>query len=913
MTDDADMDCEWMDELYKYDQPLPCAIDTLSAMDVGRVHVISLGCFCGVKLSIQRLGLGAQHLPFDWIRTRIGAVTRFLQTDFEGFFDTDAPVDVPNTGGKISFRSRNHSFWHDDIRELRVREKLLRRVARLKALGAEPTVDDHQAPTLLFVRALATTGEIAHVNELLEELVKQFGSTGTKVFLLAIVGYQSKLSGPYMIDSSPGLLLYCASKSIHETGSEFPYCDCIQWAMRHIQAHDCQKRLTETSHKLTDIMDLLTSPLLESTRWGLDGWCGRRSFSLTSMMNSVPQTESTLISQEPRILSQRDLLARDEIDELMTLAAGRWTSLGGARMEVTLAFAETIPVAAIEDRLSALLGSSLPHLGKLVLVRHTGHELANACSASSSTEKGMTVFVPLLLPRAGVDVCFPVSRLHIQLTAGGALAWPGTLSPDEVCLQMCADDKAVGEMLWLECFVGVSPQRPQPEVVHYTQIDSRNLLAGVSTASPFARGKPPLVRFAVSVDPSIQVIPDFLSSEDCDHLMSLSCGCWSRSRVTTTTTVYLDEAEKHKVEEVNEHGANDIRTSQSFQLRAAQTGIVASIEHRLAAASGHPVDNLERLHMVKYEPGQFFREHHDGVNRPKTCFIFLNDQPDSEQGSDENGETCFPKLGISFVPRRGTLVMWNNLTPAGAEDERVNHVGSAPKQWTKYGVNCFFQDIPVRHLHDPLPGFSAEESSLVVVGDLAKKKDSLGGGVADAAALTVRSYATFTLFADPAIIIAPAALTAEQVQHFLGCAEKALGEEASQAAFIHCGEPGVVAEVESMISAISRMPLIYLQMLRLVRPSARHEFSDRGPGQKGAYICLGRSEQVLFPKLGVRVEMKSGDMLVWPNIVNESMCEDMRTVRVHLAPGVEHASSENDLPSGIDIRFCDEPVLARLF
>ncbi|CAE8658829.1 unnamed protein product, partial [Polarella glacialis] len=77
---------------------------------------------------------------------------------------------------------------------------------------------------------------LAHVDELLNLLVEQFGNNGrTQVFLLAIACYQDKLSGPYLFDSSPGLLLYCASKSIHSEGSEFPYCGCIRWALRHIQ------------------------------------------------------------------------------------------------------------------------------------------------------------------------------------------------------------------------------------------------------------------------------------------------------------------------------------------------------------------------------------------------------------------------------------------------------------------------------------------------------------------------------------------------------------------------------------------------------------------------------------------------------------------------------------------------------
>ena len=54
---------------------------------------------------------------------------------------------------------------------------------------------------------------------------------------------------------------------------------------------------------------------------------------------------------------------------------------------------------------------------------------------------------------------------------------------------------------------------------------------------------------------------------------------------------------------------------------------------------------IEGRWQVRYEPGQFNRVHHDGVFRPRTVFIYLNDLPD-----DDGGETYFPRLGIKFTP-----------------------------------------------------------------------------------------------------------------------------------------------------------------------------------------------------------------------------------------------------------------------
>merc|ERR1712232_1361059 len=95
------------------------------------------------------------------------------------------------------------------------------------------------------------------------------------------------------------------------------------------------------------------------------------------------------------------------------------------------------------------------------------------------------------------------------------------------------------------------------------------------------------------------------------------------------------------------------RTSQSCILLYAQTSIVERLEHRLASLANLPVEQLERLVVVRYSPGETFAEHHDGKFRPKTVFVYLNDLPEGDQG-----DTYFPHLGFSFVPRAGCAVMW---------------------------------------------------------------------------------------------------------------------------------------------------------------------------------------------------------------------------------------------------------------
>lgn len=174
-----------------------------------------------------------------------------------------------------------------------------------------------------------------------------------------------------------------------------------------------------------------------------------------------------------------------------------------------------------------------------------------------------------------------------------------------------------------------------------------------------------LKAYVVLPDPKLALIPGFIRDDEIAHLLQLA-----------------EEAQAWVPSVVWRGGDASQRKSDSFMLQSAQTPVVESIEQRAAAVAGVPVGQVERLNIVRYKPGQFYGAHHDGRNRPKTVFIYLNDV-------DAGGETRFPKLGVQVKPLKGCAVFWSNLHEDGSMDWRTTHQGMPPKSGYKYAVNAF--------------------------------------------------------------------------------------------------------------------------------------------------------------------------------------------------------------------------------
>lgn len=230
------------------------------------------------------------------------------------------------------------------------------------------------------------------------------------------------------------------------------------------------------------------------------------------------------------------------------------------------------------------------------------------------------------------------------------------------------------------------------------KIDSKELLANYRAPEvDLIAGT--LRAFTVISDPEILVVPHFLSDAECDHLMNLVEGAWRPSQVSS-----FEEQAK----------VGEVRTSWSCTIRRSQTSVVKNIENRLASLAGLPVSQLEKLSLVRYAPGEHFKEHHDGKERPKTVFVYLNDLLENDTG----GDTFFPVLGLSFKPRPGTAVVWTNATPEGKVDSRMVHAGQAPSISAKYAVNCFFNDLVADAIIPMTPDFALNDAPVVNVRNL---------------------------------------------------------------------------------------------------------------------------------------------------------------------------------------------------
>lgn len=399
------------------------------------------------------------------------------------------------------------------------------------------------------------------------------------------------------------------------------------------------------------------------------------------------------------------------------------------------------------------------------------------------------------------------------------------------------------------------------DLVEVNSIDPREVLGDDLPELDERTGLPKVLKaYVVHKEPEITLVPNFLSECEVEHLIELSQEFWVPSVVGAGVYKTNDEMK----DLANKPSKN--RTSFSCMLRSAQTPEVDSLEHRLALLAGMDVEYLERLNMVRYEPGQLFNRHHDGRFRPKTVFIYLNDLPEGA-----GGETLFSDIGVQIVPRKGCAVMWSNTLSPSVEDPRTYHQGLPPRCGIKYGVNCFFNDKPLKQWEDVDSDFGDEEG-VKSVGKATSRYHSF-----DPTALLEEPHAdlkpgqirSFTISSDPRVSVIPEFATVDEVAALISMTDPQVNGRRP------AGADDMFRRLEHRISLAAGLPIAHMDPLRVAKcepnmtPDGRLVAKDQYRqkfGVKVVYMFLNDVEdggELRFPKLGLQVRPRQGTAVVF--------------------------------------------------
>ena len=167
-------------------------------------------------------------------------------------------------------------------------------------------------------------------------------------------------------------------------------------------------------------------------------------------------------------------------------------------------------------------------------------------------------------------------------------------------------------------------------------------------------------------EPLILILDGVLSSEECDALIDLAGDRMQRAKIGRS------------------HAVSDIRTNSSMFFEESENELVQRIEARLSELMNVPIAHAEPLQILHYEAGQQYQPHYDyfvsghtANNRISTLVMYLNDV-------EEGGETNFPSLRFSVMPKKGSAVYFEYFYNDPRLNELTLHAGcpvTAGEKW----------------------------------------------------------------------------------------------------------------------------------------------------------------------------------------------------------------------------------------
>lgn len=199
------------------------------------------------------------------------------------------------------------------------------------------------------------------------------------------------------------------------------------------------------------------------------------------------------------------------------------------------------------------------------------------------------------------------------------------------------------------------------------------------------RQVPVMLRLA---SPEVIVLGNVLTDAECDELIARS-----RAKLARSTTIDPQTGACVVI------GA---RTSFGTHFKLAEDEFITRIEQRLASLLSWPADHSEGLQAILYREGGEYTPHFDyfpptnagsaahlakAGQRIATLVMYLNNV-------EEGGETIFPEIGLSVVPRRGQAVYFSYCDPEGRLDPLTLHGGAPVRRGEKWIATKWLRERP---------------------------------------------------------------------------------------------------------------------------------------------------------------------------------------------------------------------------
>lgn len=178
--------------------------------------------------------------------------------------------------------------------------------------------------------------------------------------------------------------------------------------------------------------------------------------------------------------------------------------------------------------------------------------------------------------------------------------------------------------------------------------------------------------------PRVIVFDNVLTTPECDELMRLSKVKLSRSTIVDPLT-----------------GREEIiqdRSSSGTFFNLNENAFIASLDQRISRLMNLPIENGEGLQILNYQVGGEYKPHFDffppqdagsahhlsmGGQRVSTLVIYLNEPV-------RGGETSFPEVGLSVVPKKGSAVYFEYTNQQGQVDRLSLHAGEPVRSGEKW-------------------------------------------------------------------------------------------------------------------------------------------------------------------------------------------------------------------------------------